>query len=109
MGIVPTRLLVQKASDFSRGCRKIRQGAKRRPQHPARPREAFAEAAGLLGARQDCLLSRFDTEIALEFAPTTVNVIGRIAGGVRLDIEELDEKRRPLDVIGIGFTGLSAA
>src|SRR5262245_20536576 len=50
--------------------------------------------------------SRLDAEIALQIAPTTVDVIGGISGGVLLDVQELDEEGRSLNVVGVRLAGL---
>src|SRR5262249_33054475 len=83
--------VLQKAPDFSHRCRIIRQfGVRKKPSLPIRRR-----------AGQPITSSGLDAEIALEVPPAAMNVIGGITGRVGLDIEELDQERRPLDMVRV--------
>src|SRR5262249_40094806 len=43
------------------------------------------------------------TKISLNVPPGTVNVVGRVATRIGLDVEELDDEGRPLHPIGVGL------
>src|SRR5260370_31277827 len=50
-----------------------------------------------------------NAKVSFGVAPNGVNVVGGILRRIVLDVKEFDDKRRPLDAVGVLFAGLHAA